>query len=420
MSDQKKQLSLRKNSLKVSTIEGSWWSIMFGAGESYLGAYFEFLKFTSFQISIISTLPALAGSIIQSLTGILFHILKSRKRLLILLKIIQGLMWLCFIGSIFYTKNFIILLIIGCIYYIAALSQMAPWNSWMGYLVPSKIRGRYFGNRSQIVRIFMLLSSILAGLILHYFSSDNTSIGFFLIFSIAFLANIGSIYYLTKKYEPPYELINEDKNKINLEDGNNRRIRSFILFDSMSEFSISILAPLVVLYWLRDLHFSYLDLTIVTTISQLVALIAMRYWGKILDKYGTMPTIQLTTAILIFLPFFWYLIYFLPNRFILFATILIASLSAMIFGGRALAMDNRLFELMAGEHIINISAKRFYYRGICLFLGGLCGGYLSSLGIDNINIFFPIKSSLHIVMFSAVFIRILVWLHLFFIGKKTF
>ena len=393
---------------------------MFGAGESYLGAYFEFLKFTSFQISIISTLPALAGSIIQSLTGILFHILKSRKKLLILLKIIQGIMWLCFIGSIFYTKNFVVLLIIGCIYYIAALSQMAPWNSWMGYLVPSKIRGRYFGNRSQIVRIFMLLSSIIAGLILHYFSSDNTSIGFFLIFTIAFLANIGSIYYLTKKYEPPYELINEDNTRLNFKDENNRRIKSFILFDSMSEFSISILAPLVVLYWLRDLNFSYLDLTIVTTVSQLVALIAMRFWGKIIDKYGTMPTIHLTSIILIFLPFFWYLIYFLPYVFILPSTIFIASISALIFGGRALAMDNRLFELMAGEHIIKISAKRFYYRGICLFLGGLCGGYLSSLALDDINIILPINSSLHIVMFSAIFIRTLVWLYLFLIGKKNF
>ncbi len=416
----KKHLSFRKDSLKISTIEGSWWSIMFGAGESYLGAYFEFLKFTCFQISIISTLPALTGSIIQSLTGILFHILKSRKRLLILLKIIQGFMWLCFIGSIFYTKNFIILLLISSIYYIAALSQMAPWNSWMGYLVPSKIRGRYFGNRSQIVRIFMLLSSILAGLILHYFSSDDTSVGFFLIFSIAFLANIGSIYYLKKKYEPPYKLVNENRNKVNLKSKNNNKIKSFILFDSMSEFSISILAPLVVLYWLRDLNFSYFDLTIVTTISQLVALIAMRYWGKILDRYGTMSTIHLASVILIVLPFFWYMIYFLPDKFILPATILIASLSAMIFGGRALAMDNRLFELMAGEHIISISAKRFYYRGICLFLGGLCGGYLSSFDINNINITFPLQSSLHLVMFLAIFIRILVWLYLFLIGKQTF
>ena len=420
MSLKKYKPSLRKKSLKISTIEGSWWSVMFGAGESYLGAYFEFLKFTSFQISVISTLPSLAGSIIQSLTGTLFHVLKSRKKLLIFFKVIQGIIWLCFIFSIFYTKDFKILLIFASIYYIAALSMMAPWNSWMGYLVPSKIRGRYFGNRSQIVRIFMLLSSVIAGLILHIFSSGDTSRGFLVIFSIAFIANIGSIFFLTKKYEPPYAAITEHNTKVNLKNKNYKKIRSFILFDSMSEFSISILAPLVVLYWLRDLNFNYLDLTLVTTISQLVALFSMRYWGIILDKYGTMSTIHLSSFILIFLPFLWYLIYFFPSILILPSTIFIASVSALIFGGRALAMDNRLFELMKGENIINISAKRFYYRGISLFLGGLVGGYLSTINLNAFKIVFPLPSLLHPVMFAAIFIRTLVWIYLFFVGKKTF
>ncbi len=420
MSPKNNKSSFRKKSLKISTIEGSWWSVMFGAGESYLGAYFEFLKFTSFQISIISTLPLLAGSIIQSMTGTLFHLLKSRKRLLIFLKSIQGITWLFFIVSIFYTQNFIILLIIACVYYIAALSAMAPWNSWMGYLVPSKIRGRYFGNRSQIVRVFMLFSSVLAGVVLHFFSSGDTSTGFLLIFSVAFIANLGSMFFLTKKYEPPYELINEQNQKLNLNSKNNQKIRSFILFDSISEFSISILAPLVVLYLLRDLNFNYLDLTILTTVSQLVALSAMRYWGKVLDKYGTMPTIHLSSLVLIFLPFLWYLTYFLPDILILPSTVIIASVSASFFGAKMLAMDNRLFELMKGENIINISAKRFYYRGISLFSGGLLGGYLSSLNFDSINLLLPIPSSLHPVMFAAVIIRTFVWLYLFFIGKKTF
>jgi|TARA_B110000240_G_scaffold167283_1_gene189010 hypothetical protein len=37
-----------KNSLRYSTIDGSWWAIMFGAGEIYYGAFFEFLKYSGF------------------------------------------------------------------------------------------------------------------------------------------------------------------------------------------------------------------------------------------------------------------------------------------------------------------------------------------------------------------------------------
>ena len=393
---------------------------MFGAGESYLGAYFEYLKFTSFQISIISTLPALVGSIIQSITGTLFHYLKSRKRLLIFLKIIQGIMWLCFIGTILYTKDFILLLIFSCIYYIAALSQMAPWNSWMGYLVPSRIRGGYFGNRSQIVRIFMLISSICAGLILHYYSSENAATGFLLIFIIAFFANIGSIYFLARKYEPPYNLESESNEKVNNENFKSQKIRSFILFDSLSEYSISILAPLVVLYLLRDLNFNYLDLTIITTVSQLVALFSMRYWGKITDKYGTVPTIKITSFILVFMPISWYMTYFLLEKYILLTTILIASISALMFGGRALAFDNCLFELMEGKNINNVSAKGFFFRGVCLFLGGLSGGYISTIDLSQHSLIIPLESSLHIVMFAAAFIRLMVWFYLVFFLKKAF
>ena len=73
---------------------------------------------------------------------------------------------------------------------------MSPWTSWMGYLVPGRLRGRYFGNRSQVVRIFMLISSLLAGAILNSYEESNTFNGFIIIFSLGMVANFGSIYYL--------------------------------------------------------------------------------------------------------------------------------------------------------------------------------------------------------------------------------
>ena len=47
--------SLRKSSLKYSTIEGSYWGVMYGAGEAYLRAFFEYLKYCSFQIAFLTT-----------------------------------------------------------------------------------------------------------------------------------------------------------------------------------------------------------------------------------------------------------------------------------------------------------------------------------------------------------------------------
>ena len=136
------------------------------------GAFFEILKYSSYEISILTTFPIFVGACAQNLSNNIYHYLQSRKTLLVILKLLQSIL----IPSIYligiWANNFFIFLFFICIYFIVALSQMSPWTSWMGYLVPDRIRGRYFGNRSQIVRIATLISSLLAGAILHSFENQ--------------------------------------------------------------------------------------------------------------------------------------------------------------------------------------------------------------------------------------------------------
>ena len=114
-------------------------------------------------------------------------------------------------------NNFYLFLFVICIYFVIAISQLSPWTSWMGYLVPSRLRGRYFGSRSQIIRIFMLVSSLFAGVVLNSFNNTNPLVGFGIIFSIGIIANIGSAYYIYSQYEPDYETLKK-KQKLNLTD----------------------------------------------------------------------------------------------------------------------------------------------------------------------------------------------------------
>ena len=74
-----------RSSLKTSTVEGSWWAVMYGMVETYFGAFFEFLKYSSYEISILSTFPIFFGALFQNLTGWFYGILRSRKTLIILL-----------------------------------------------------------------------------------------------------------------------------------------------------------------------------------------------------------------------------------------------------------------------------------------------------------------------------------------------
>lgn len=398
-----------RSSLKTSTIEGSWWAVMYGSVETYFGAFFEFLKYSSYEISILTTLPIFIGSIFQNYANTFFHLLRSRKILLVILKIFQNML----IPVIFYfgvkTDNFYMFLTFLCFYFIIAISQISPWTSWMGYLVPSRVRGRYFGNRSQVVRIFMLISSLLAGTILNAYNDSNPMIGFGIIFTIGFIANFGSISYLFKQFEPPYEEVQEVEKNINLNEKQFLNIKKFITYDSLSEFSFNISGPLMMVFWLREQNFNYIELAILINVSQVLGLFSLRYWGKQIDKLGTFTTIRWTSFTIAIFPLFWVLTYFLPNELKLPASLVIASLASLMFSGRALAMDNRLFEHMRGKNMIKLSSKRVFYRGIFIFLGGVLGGLLTKYDFQIFSGVIERLTPIHVVFIFSSLIRMSIW-----------
>ncbi|MGY8782448.1 MAG: MFS transporter [Fidelibacterota bacterium] len=408
-----------RSSLKVSTIEGSWWAVMYGTAETYFGAFFEFLKYSSYEISILTTLPILIGSIFQSYANLFFHLLRSRKILLIILKLFQNLL----IPTIFYvgikTDNFNLFLVFLCLYFVIAISMMSPWTSWMGYLVPSRMRGRYFGNRSQIVKVFMLISSLLAGTILNAYTDTNPIIGFGIIFTIGFLANFGSIFYLFKQFEPPYETIEEIDETLNLNELRFKGIKKFITYDSLSEFAFNISGPLMMVFWLREQKFNYIELAILINVSQVLGLFSLRYWGRKIDELGTFTTIRWTSLAISIFPLLWFGSFFLPQELKLPISLVIASIASLMFSGRALAMDNRLFEHMVGKNMIKLTSKRILYRGIFIFIGGILGGLMTKQNFQIFTNSFLHLTPILIVFIFSTLIRLSVWFTYLRTNNKT-
>ena len=404
----KRQSKQIKSSLRISTVEGSWWAVMYGMVETYFGAFFEYLKYTSYEISILSTLPIFIGAVFQNLTGWFYDILRSRKTLLIILKCIQTITIPLILFAGYSSGNYFLLLAFICLYYALAMSQMSPWTSWMGYLVPGRLRGRYFGNRSQVVRIFMLISSLLAGAILNSYEESNTFNGFIIIFSLGMVANFGSIYYLNRQYEPENttddEIIEIDSSNTNMDSG----LKRFITYDSLSEFSFHVSGPLMMVYWLRDLKFDYIELAILINVSQVLGLFSMRYWGKRIDNNGSYSTIRFTSFCIGIFPMLWVGIYYLPNELILAGSIIIASLASLMFSGRALALDNRLYEHMKNKKMIKVTSKRFFFRGLSIFIGGLIGGLLTK-NESSFSNYIQLDTVIHAVMGFSTVLRLGVW-----------
>ena len=92
-------------------------------------------------------------------------------------------------------------------------------------------------------------------------------------------------------------------------------------------------------------------------------------------------------------------------------SIILASLASLFFSGRALAMDNQMYEHMNGKNMIQLSSKRIFYRGVFIFIGALIGGLISKTNFFiRLEIFENLIIKLHFVFLFSSISRIAVWI----------
>ena len=77
-------------------------------------------------------------------------------------------------------------------------------------------------------------------------------------FGFGILANFGSAFYLKRQYEPE-DTSDDEKSQEDDPKGTMRKaLKRFITYDALSEFAFHVSGPLMMVYWLRDLHFDCL------------------------------------------------------------------------------------------------------------------------------------------------------------------
>ena len=185
----------RSRSLWASVYNSMAQAVMIGAGENFISAFGIFLKGTPQQISTLTTLGPLVGSLFHAVGMWLTEKFSLRRKLLVWGSVVQALIWIpiAFIPYLLgLGSGAVSLFILLIVAYHALGGIMFPaWNSLMGDLVPANQRGKFFGFRNKWSGIFTLGSMVVAGLVLSFLSArGQTSLGFLIIFSLAFFGRI--------------------------------------------------------------------------------------------------------------------------------------------------------------------------------------------------------------------------------------
>jgi MFS family permease len=193
-------------SLKHSVRDGAAFAVMTGSGETYFSAFAIFLKASTAQIGFLASVPPLLASFAQLLSAWLGHTFGNRKNIILTGAILQAFIWIPMAMLPWFTTAYAVEIFISCVILYYAFGNLAApqWSSLMGDLVTERKRGRYFALRTRISSMTPFLALVSAGTLLHYFDSNMaTKTGYLILFSVAFISRLVSVYHLTKMYDPP-------------------------------------------------------------------------------------------------------------------------------------------------------------------------------------------------------------------------
>jgi MFS family permease len=181
------------------------------------------------------------------------------------------------------------------------------WGSMMADLVPAQMRGRFFGGRNRITAFVSGVFTYAAGGILQLLTG-NTNLAFTLIFAGAIASRLVSFYFLSQMYEPlsPATEKRGHDGMLKIARGLfSTNIGMFIIFCALINFTATVAGPFFSPYMLRDLHFSYIVYTIMNSAAGLATIGSMTWWGKRMDRAGSIKVLKITSLFVPFVPLGW-------------------------------------------------------------------------------------------------------------------
>ncbi|MGH9362436.1 MAG: MFS transporter, partial [Thermoanaerobaculia bacterium] len=302
-----------ERTLRHSILDGIGYSVMVGAGETYFIPYAIFLGSSNLVLGLLVAFPIFLGSLSQVLSEKLLRILGSRKRLIALAALLQGLTLLPML-LVHFSPAYRGQLLLACVsaYWVFGLVLGPSWSSLMGDLVEERRRGEYFGRRNRCLQISIFLSLSAAGAVLWACNRTGEEyLGFAAIFGLAFLARVVSFVFLLLHWEPPMASPPHGRTvSMVIETLRDRDHRLLVLYLSLMNLGVYLSAPFFSTYMLRPpaehgLGWSYAKYTAIHGIAMVFKFLFLPLWGRASDRFGTRKCLTLSAWIVATLPLFW-------------------------------------------------------------------------------------------------------------------
>jgi MFS family permease len=246
---------------------------------------------SSFWVGVLASAPFLA-QLLQLPAIVIVERRRTRKRIAVLSSIVGRLMLAVMVATAFFTglvplAAFLLAQFILC--GMGAIGGCA-WNSWMRDLAPEARLGQVFARRTAWLTAINLALGLAAALALDLTAAGSTArnlvfAGMFAAGLVTGLISAGIVAAMPEPMMPPAEgpvrlgpLLRQP-----LSDHNFRRL---LVFVAAFQFAVNFATPFFTVFIVRQLHFDVSFVLVLSVVSQVANLFALRVWGQLSDRFA--------------------------------------------------------------------------------------------------------------------------------------
>jgi MFS family permease len=382
----KKMESRTRRTVRISLIDGAFAQIytsLSGIGSIFVTKFLVLLNAGPIHFGMLSALGQLS-QVFQLLGSVIAKESDSRKKMVLIMAFLgRSLSFLFgFVSIVFFGKSTVIAFLV--LFFVSnALQAMSAnlWVAWISDMVPMGIRGRFFSMRSQLLLLVGLLTGYLFSFVIDlfdeapggfssmvldilnkpsFFNHENLNIAFIFIFSFAALMGIIGIYILSFQPEKKKNVDKDEILKMYFEPFKDKNFIRFLIYGLWWMTAVGIGAPFWQPFMIKTLKMSMVEIQIYGTISTFASLIALKPWGKFIDKFGNKTAMRIAILMGGINPLIW--LFANQNSYrIIFVE---AFLSGIMWAGAGIVATNFVLSI-APEN------KRGVYSGIYGALTGI-------------------------------------------------
>jgi MFS family permease len=263
---------------------------MVGLSETYFLALYLAIGFSSFEISLLATLPIFAGSLLQLVTPQGIAWLGSLRRWVVLNATLQAISLMLLAGLVVSgIENLWCFFVVIAIYNATGQATSPGWNAWIERLVPKLIRNRFLSRRLRLSQICLLLAVAGAGFVFQWSRHQPSPLlPFVLLLGIASLLRGLSAWSLSRQFELKSwaNLSRMPQLKSTVASPSEDRTTRLICFFIAMQFAVFISASFFTPFKLKMLGLNYVQFSILVMVGYLGKIAALDFVGRLAKRIG--------------------------------------------------------------------------------------------------------------------------------------